>query len=106
MITDLSDFQGYEVPLHLDASLLEEDAAAFECSTVIAANTAADRLAAAAKPPLRPISTAGALLTRGRFFCERCQLTFDTADALQVCPAFLICFDLRFFHKSFFCINC
>ncbi len=71
------------MPLHLDASLLEEDATAFECSTVIAANAAAERLAAASKPPL-PIPAGLAVRAAGRFFCERCQLKFDSAEALQV----------------------
>jgi hypothetical protein len=75
-------WQGYEVPLHLDAALMEEDAVAFEHSTVIAANIAADRLASASQPPLTP--PAGLGVPGGSHFCDRCKLDFENAHALQV----------------------
>ena len=70
------------MPLHLDGSLLEEDATAFECSTVIAANAAAERLAAAARLPLPRVE--GRKADHGPFYCERCQLPFETVEDLQV----------------------
>ena len=75
-------WQGYDVPLHLDAALMEEDAVAFEHSTVIAANIAADRLAAASQPPLSP--PAGIGEPGGNHFCDRCKLDFEDAHSLQV----------------------
>ena len=71
------------MPLHLDGSLLEEDATAFECSTVIAANAAAERLAAAARLPL-PRVEGRPTADHGPFYCKRCQLPFDRAEDLQV----------------------
>ena len=84
-LPDSSEFlgwQGYDVPLHLDAALMEEDAIAFEHSTVIAANIAADRLAAASQPPLSP--PAGLSEPGGSHFCDRCKLDFEDAHSLQV----------------------
>jgi hypothetical protein len=74
--------QGYDVPLHLDAALMEEDAVAFEHSTVIAANIAADRLAAGSQLPLSSPARRGE--PGGSHFCDRCKLDFENANSLQV----------------------